>query len=334
MNDTFSELDDQALEWLVKLNSGQVSAAQEQAFFDWLHKSTAHQSAYLRAENLWQQADIVEKLTDATASVHTQESAALPRKFHKSTRQFAYGNWAIACCALFVIFTIGFITLAPSPTHYHLVSAIGEQRQITLEDGTQLLLNTNSELDVEYSDDHRLARLQRGEVYFDVHPNAQRPFDVLTNSGTVRVLGTHFAVHQQAKDAIVIVLEGRVALGKTPKSTREFSPIVELHANEQLSLQQAYNGNHPHAINAKSALAWRDKQLVYQKQKLALVIEELNRYFAVKIALPNKAIGERDITAVIQLGELEATLNALCQPLNLKAQFAPNRHEVLLIPQD
>ncbi|RZA09090.1 MAG: FecR family protein [Moraxellaceae bacterium] len=334
MNSRICELDEQALEWLVKLNSGQVSAAQEQAFFEWLHTSTAHQAAYLRAENLWQQGDIVEKLTSTEASAETQKLDAQPRTSYRPNRQLVFGNWAIASCALLVIATIGFITLSPSPTHYHLVSAIGEQRQITLEDGTQLLLNTNSELDVEYSGKHRTATLQRGEVYFGVHPDAQRPFNVITRFGMVRVLGTHFSVHQRSDDAVITVLEGRVALGKKPTSDQHFSPVVELHANERLSLQQAQHGGLPNAINAKSALAWRDKQLVYQKQKLALVIEELNRYFAVKITLSDTATGERDITAVIQLGELEATLNALCQPLNLKAQFTADRREVLLAPRN
>ncbi|MEY4590422.1 MAG: hypothetical protein RL497_2498 [Pseudomonadota bacterium] len=344
-------LDDQALAWLVRLNSGApLPKAQEDAFLAWLQASSAHQAAYIRAEHLWQQADIVDTLTRSANANTSNPALARTNKTQKPALAWPFGNgawpfgnmvwpfgnwsgnWAAAYCALFIIIAIGVFTLRTSPTRYHLVSAVGEQRQVTLEDGSQLLLNTNSQVDVEYTQGRRIANLIRGEVYFDVQSNPQRPFDVLTEFGMVRVVGTHFSVRQQQSDATVTVLEGRVALGKKPTSKQEFSALVELNNNQQLSLQQAHNGDNPKPLNAKTALAWRDKQLVYQKQKLALVVSELNRYFAVKISLSDAAMGDKDITAVIQLGDLKTTLAALCQPLNLHAQYAANNREVILIP--
>ena len=89
-----------------------------------------------------------------------------------------------------------------------------------------------------------------------------------THQGMVRVLGTHFAVQQQAADTLVTVLEGRVALGPATNAEQVFNPLVELRPNQQLSLQEAQQGVHPHAVNAKAALAWRDKQLVVVKTTL------------------------------------------------------------------
>lgn len=332
-----SALDDEALAWLVKLNSGGVSAPEEQAFFDWLQRSTAHQAAYLRAEQLWEQAAILNSLP---VSSSTDSSTLATPKPHKKPKRPAYaapsklllGNWAIALGALIAVVALGFFNGPRNSTHTNWVSAIGEQRQISLQDGTRIVLNTNSHLEVDYSRNHRRARLVRGEAYFDVHPNPERPFDVETTHGMVRVLGTHFAVQQQTSDTLVTVLEGRVALGTAVSAEQPFNPLVELRPNQQLSMQAAYQGAHPHAINAKAALAWRDKQLVVQKQTLASVLEELKRYYPIAIHLADPALGEREITAVLQIGALDSTLAALCQPLHLSPQYSEDRTSVTLKP--
>lgn len=332
-------LDDQALTWLVKINSGQVSAAVEQEFFEWLHTSTAHQTAYLRAEQLWEQSAVIAKLPSNDSAEVTpaiaRDEPLIPRLRPQSPAYTApskllLGNWAIAFTALIAVVVLGFYNSQASFTHSNWVSAIGEQRQISLEDGTQIVLNTDSHLEVDYSRNHRRARLIRGEAYFDVHPNPERPFDVETNQGMVRVLGTHFAVQQQAADTLVTVLEGRVALGTSSASEQPFKALVELRPNQQLSIQEAHQGTAPHSINAKAALAWRDKQLVVQKRPLNEVIEELKRYYPITIHLADPALGQREITAVLQIGSLDNTLTALCQPLNLTPQFSADRSSVTL----
>ena len=331
-----SVADDQALAWLVKLNSGRVSAAEEQAFFAWLHSSTAHQAAYLRAEKLWEQSSVLATLPLDSHKQPTQQPASRLKpkpSTYKLPSKLLLGNWAIAVCALLAVVALGLFSGPSSSSHTHWVSAIGEQKQIRLEDGTQILLNTNSQLEVDFSRDHRLARLVRGEAYFDVHPNPARPFDVETMQGMVRVLGTHFSVQQQAADTLVTVLEGRVALGAAAAPEQPFKALVELLPNQQLSLQQAATGSAPRTINAKAALAWRDKQLVAQKQPLVEVVEELERYYPVNIDLAEPALGAREVTAVIQISALDVTLAALCRPLNLIPQYSPDRTRVTLKPQ-
>ncbi len=344
-----SLLDDQALTWLVKLSSGRATEADEQAFFDWLHTSTAHQAAYIRAEQLWETSAILDRLPSLDRIQDVEPApmqapprlAELPAPAPRSTQapgfakpsKLMLGNWAIAACALLAVVALGIFTGQPADRHYHLVTAVGEQQEISLEDGTRLLLNSNSQLDVAYSDKHRRARLVRGEVYFDVYPNPKRPFDVETNAGMVRVLGTHFAVREHNQDAVVTVLEGRVALGQRPLAAEAFSAQVELGHNQQLSLQQARQGSQPLTINAKAALAWRDKQLVFQNQPLAKVVEELKRYFPVTIALADAGLEQQKITAVIQIGSLDDALAALCHPLKLEPHYSADRQKVTLKPK-
>lgn len=350
MNNLNSEIDDQALAWLVKLNAGNVSDAQEAEFFSWLQVSDLHQKAYLRAESLWEQADVVAKIGHSHQYVQHPEDK---NDEQKNVLKFAPGpaqtmqqnnppgkkdmsvngpaGWAMAACTLLAVGIGGFYTFYPSQKNYHLVSQVGEQQQILLEDGSRVLLSSNSQLDVQLTARHRIATLSQGEVYFDVSRNLQKPFEVITKAGMVRVLGTHFSVRQQADgDAIVTVAEGRVALGKLPQENQSFAPLKELHNNQQLSLKQAAMGATPQSINAQIALAWKEKQLVFQKQKLNFIVAELNRYFALNITVPNTDLGEKEITAVIQLSDVKTTLNTLCQALKLQAEFAPNGQDIVL----
>lgn len=336
MQKQFTQIDDEALIWITKLNSGDVSPALEQEFFAWLNTSDSHQAAYIRAEALWQRGAVI---TQLCSSNHTRTDNTA-RKFDEAPNNFSTKivkskakpiiQLAIAACAMAAAVTGYF--LLPTPTHrQHLVSAIGEQKEYFLEDGSRVILNTNTELNIELTDAARKANLVRGEAYFDVQPNPKRPFDVSTHAGLVRVLGTHFSVRQLPNDAQVTVEEGRVALGAN-LTGQAFTPWVELKTNQQLSFNQAKAGEAAQTISSQSALAWRNKQLVFKKQPLARAIEELMRYYDVTIQIDDPSIQAKEITAVIQLSDLPSVLGALCQPLNLQAEFSSDKRRVQLKP--
>ena len=93
-----SALDDEALAWLVKLNSGHLSLSEEQAFFAWLHSSTAHQAAYLRVEELWEQSAVIATAADiATAPVEGATATPPPTGRKKQAHPYkAHPNCCLA----------------------------------------------------------------------------------------------------------------------------------------------------------------------------------------------------------------------------------------------
>lgn len=331
----FTQIDDEALVWITKLNSGNVTQTLEQEFFAWLNTSDSHQAAYIRAEALWQRGAVITQLcpsdhacTDRAAKICSASKQSPSSKKAFKTHSKPIIPWAVAACALAAV-VAGYFMLPTQTQRQHLVSAIGEQKEYFLEDGSRIILNTNTELDIELTHTTRKANLLRGEVYFDVQPNPKRPFDVHTNTGMVRVLGTHFSVRQLPTDVRVTVEEGLVALGaNTPQQT--FTPWVQLKTNQQLSFKQAQAGESAQTISSQSVLAWRNKQLVFKKQPLAAAIDELMRYYDVTIQIDDPAIQAKEITAVIQLHDLTNMLGALCQPLNLQAEFSTDKRIVRL----
>lgn len=305
---------DEAIHWLARLNSPQLSAAEEREFTQWLEASALHQAAYIKAEELWERGGALAKLRE-------------PQK--TNVFQFApWQGWALACtCLLAVAFTV--LLKFNGTSEYNYQTAMGEQQELQLEDGSHIVLNTNSKLHASFNRNNRTIYLTQGEVFFEVKKDG-RPFDIITTQGTVRVLGTRFSVYQTLTDTLVTVVEGRVGLGEKTTAQNDFKPSVVLEANQRLSLEAAKSGQHAETVNANAALAWRKKQLVFKGQNLNQVIVELGRYFPETINLANPELGTKEITAVIQLSDLKTTLDTVALSLGLEAEFDPVNHKALL----
>lgn len=300
-------LDDIAITWLARLSSGEVSPAVEHEFFAWLQASPEHQAAYLRAESLWQRGAALAQLKPA-------RPMPMPQRLRPRL------SWGLGLAAAIVLAVPAYLSFERgTQEHYSLTTQYGEQKSLQLTDGSRVTLNSHASVDIDYSRHGRHVRLTQGEVFFDVAPNPDRPFDVITQAGAVRVLGTHFAVRQTANDALVTVLEGRVALAASIEDLVAQHPAVVLTNSQELSLKNAAAGGAPQVVNTKTALAWRNKQLIYQNEPLAKLVGDLVNFYGVPIELPPE-LADRPITAVIQLGSLEQTLRTLA-PLDLAAQF-------------
>lgn len=297
--------ENEAIQWLVRLNSPQLSDADEQAFMHWLGASPLHQAAYIKAEELWERGAVLARVSEP------KKAAEFPLA--------AWQGWSLACSAVMVIALV--IFLKPGKAiEYDIETVMGEQKTVELQDGSRVVLNTNSRLHITLENSNRHVELLQGEVLFEVKKDG-RGFEVNTREGTVRVLGTRFSVYQMSSDTQVTVAEGSVALGEITNGA--FKSRAVLKPNERLSLLAAKAGRSPEKISSASELAWRKHQLVFRGQTLNQVIEELGRYFPEKIHLDNPALGQREITAVIPLSDAQTTLTAVGKALGFSVQANP-----------
>lgn len=301
-----------AIEWLARLNAANLSEQQEQAFFAWLEESPLHQAAYLEAEQLWQRGEVLARVQPRTTTLWPKLA------------------WPALATACVLVLALVLVPLINNPADELYQTAIGEQKKIQLEDGSTLELNTGSRVRVSFSRDQRVVHLEQGEVFFEVAKNTARPFNVFTQTGQVRVVGTRFSVRQLQRDALVSVQEGTVALGVTASDPDTFVPGSLLNANQQQTLTAAINGESPQTLDAASALAWRKRMLVFNGQSLAVVIAELQRYFPVTIELENKQLAATQVTAVIRLQDLRTTLSVLESSLGLRSEYDDAGKKVVL----
>lgn len=199
-------------------------------------------------------------------------------------------------------------------------TTIGEQRSITLADGSTVQLNSLSKIRVRFSENERVIDLLEGQALFSVAKDAQRPFIVRSGDVRARAVGTQFDVYRKKSATVVTVVEGRVAVEReaqrafaesepqsTPtsasnESTHEHSytfgegPLV-LSAGEQVTVAGAGEVNQPVAANVSAAVAWTERKLIFTSTPLSSVVEEFNRYSKAQLII-GENVDDIPITAV------------------------------------
>ncbi len=196
---------DQAAAWLVRLDGerGPELRADLQA---WMARSPEHRAAITRLAKLWDQMNV---LTELAVPLDKPAAAADTGPLH----WLAGARWPALAASLvlaLVVWQSVPVDLGRSNGLY--ATAIGEQRSLDLADGSRLQLNTGSEVQVRYGEQHRDIYLLAGEVHFDVAKNPDKPFRVFAGKGRVQAVGTAFTVYLKDRDIDVTVTEGRVAL--------------------------------------------------------------------------------------------------------------------------
>ncbi len=228
------------------------------------------------------------------------------------SRPNPYRRWSrVAAVGLLLVVAglVLYLTLGDR-TGQRTVRSGAEVATVTLPDGSEVLLNKNSELrwtPKAYNTTERLVSLE-GEAYFAVSPDAARPFRVQTASTEVRVLGTSFNVraYPTETDTEVAVLEGRVLF----RSGRD---SLHLQADQ---CGRAFAEKSPalEPMNASNAIAWQTGQLVFRDAPLLQVVRQLEHFFTVRIEWEDAAhtsAGSCTVSAKWTDPELDQVLTAL-----------------------
>ena len=304
--DPTTSLAEQAAFWWQVFQDGEATAADHREFADWTSRSREHVEAYLEVALLhkalkaksvhWPQTSADELIRDARAA--PPEPVQLPQHAPSGTRREedhgAKPRWrfalAAAATAIFAIIGSGIWWTLGQTKYYE--TALGEQRQVTLCDGTRVTLNTASKIEVKLRKSCRNVRVVRGEALFDVASDPKRPFDVNAANATMRALGTQFNVDTRPEQTTVTVVEGKVAFvsGQVPV----------LAAGDQLIITAAGAVTISHGVNVNAALAWTRKQLVFENRPLGEVAEEFNRYNRGRIVIDSESLRAEKVTGTFQ----------------------------------
>jgi transmembrane sensor len=304
---------DTAIEWMVRLQSPELTELEERQFFAWLEASEEHQRAYIAAEKLSERADVVQALAASNEASVVQATAS---------RRSWYPQAIAASVVLFVtVALVQFWGVWDIETYR---SVVGERRQIVLSDGSTVILNTHSQLRVKkmQSGEPRLVYLDRGEAFFDVASDNGRAFLVETAQGAVKVLGTQFTVHTVAQDTWVTVLEGKVAIADSSAdalASQTGEQDAVLVADQQLSVVQAAKGISPESVDAVALTSWQQGKLVYNGVSFEVVVKDLSRYFEGELRLGADALKSVKMVAVLEITDKASTIAALETAFNVVA---------------
>jgi len=297
-----------AMEWQAQLSSDRLNAAQRLAFENWLTQSTENAAAWRAVNDFWNGLDDV--------SLDELGIDAAPPKIRALPPQRRYRRTGLTLAAS-VLLVAGLIY--PEIDNYlaDYRSATGQQRQVALEDGSTLLLNTASAVSVDYSPERRLVTLHSGEAFFTVAANPGRPFIVQTDAGQVQALGTAFDVKREGDAAFVTVFEHAVKVTSRSGAVKD-----RLAEGERLQFSRDRLGPAGH-IDLQRAAAWHRRRMVFQDRPLAEVVAELDRYRPGKILVIGVAIEKLPITGVFSIADTDVALASIEQSLPVKVRKLP-----------
>jgi len=187
----------------------------------------------------------------------------------------------------------------------------------TLNDGSIVYIAQNTELGfpVEFESGSRNVEL-KGEAFFDIAPDAVKPFIIETNGFVIQVLGTAFNVKTNNADEFMLTVDrGKVKVMRVNDPSDE----VFVSGGEQIILSA--KGLEKSKYIIRDSEMWFKQRMHFKDETLKNIINVLNRNFNTKFAVADKATGDRILTVTFQSESTETMAELICVALNLKSQI-------------
>jgi transmembrane sensor len=281
-----------------------LSADERVALEGWLAEHPRHAGALLRAQAALSSID--RAIAPEPAPVVEDAAPSAPR----SRRWVIAGAGGIAAAA-----AITAVVGLRGASADHVATGPGEIRRMPLADGSIAAMDADSELRIALAEDARRIDLARGQVWFQVAKDRQRPFIVDAGIAKVQAVGTAFSVMRTGDDVRIAVTEGRVAIWASNAS----GAISILDAGEFAAFRSdgtaPVTGSAPSAI--ERSLAWREGEIALEGETLDEAVAAFNRYNRQRLVVRDPVLGRERLVGLFQLNNpvgfartLEATLDA------------------------
>jgi transmembrane sensor len=289
--------------WIVRLHGANRTPELEAGFRRWLAANPENAQEFERVTAVWE------------AAPHAS-TAGLPR-VSQWKRPSARYRWALAV-VLLAACGVGAWLAATYSRDPVLVTGIGEQRLVPLEDGTRLTINSDSELKVDYTPGERRVHLIRGEAFFEVAHNPNRPFIVTAGDQQVTAVGTAFEVRYEPDHIDVTLVEGKVSVtstteqapaplkdsvSTTPKiGTKAATRAYLMTAGERLRIAKA-GPSKLDEPRVEAVTAWRRGEVMLDDTPLSDAVAEMNRYNKSALVIDESRIADLKVSGIYHTGD-------------------------------
>jgi len=327
--------------WVVRLENGKLSADAYAEFQAWQRRSPAHREALSRLTTLWSDFDILENLASPVPESDLSEGGA------KTSPTFPWRILGSIAASAVVMLGAAFwyanshrpvskspVTLA-SIVRQHYETAIGAQKTVRLPDGSKVLINTDTSLDVAFSAGRRDVYLRRGEAFFDVVHNGKRPFTVAANKCLIRDIGTEFDVRLMDHVVEVAIAKGSVELahsngasGSGDRRLGVFNAGTSIAFDERIERSEQISQE-----DMSRKLSWREGALDYDGEPLSKVLADFSRYSGIDFELRDESLKSFPVGGHFEISKLDKIFPALTN-FGLRARWLDARHVVLYSAND
>lgn len=248
---------------------------QDQAELDaWLSQSKAHCAAFWRLEAAWER-------THRLAALKP-ERVAIGRSAERTQNAPPWLRMAAGAAAIGIVGVIaGLAMMWPRDAVYE--TPVGGRERVTLADGSQIELNTDTVLRARITAQSRSATLVRGEAYFRIRHDADHPFVVTAGARRITDLGTTFTVRNDAGEVRVALFEGKARFESAEDAQGKH--IMLTPGDQVIATAEHVELSHDKPQVLATDLGWRRGVVIFKRTTLAEVAAEFNRYNEIKLVI-------------------------------------------------
>lgn len=310
------KISETAARWFIRMQEAAPDAPERSQFEAWLMQSPLHQQEYLSISDAWQGIDSMNELQVLAQA--KQADVFFKQDERKKTMRKMVGTIS-TCLALMFIGWAGhhqYQTWQATPT-LQLASQTTRAQLITqtLEDGSHVTLNANTQIEIKYYRHQRHIELLKGEAIFEVQPDTDRPFVVETDRIKVTVLGTRFAVNKLKALERVSVDHGKVEVASKTGAEKLILQNNQVAELKQASLKTRSN------VSAQDYFTFTSGTLIFNQADLPEIAETLTRYNPTPVI--TDGLSKDHISAVVAIKDTNNFISTLPRIANIHIRQTP-----------
>lgn len=309
-------IEQQAAQWLERREKAGWSAADQAALDAWLDEAAGHKLAYWRMEHGWAKVGRLAALREVPPP-------------NRTSRRLRLWKSAAVAASLAAVVAIGLLLLdmLPDRSREHYETPVGGRQTLPLRDGSRVELSTDTRMRAAVTEAVREIWLDRGEAYFEVRHDAQRPFVVWAGDRKVTVLGTKFSVRRDGDEVRVAVAEGRVRV-EPAKPDAPMRPEVLGQGDIVVAKGASTLVASASVEQVANALSWRRGMLSFDQTTLAQAAAEFNRYNATKLVLGDPDAAQIRIGGTFEAENADAFARLLGSAYGLRVEHRDGEIEI------
>ena len=296
--------------WVARMDAGDLPAEDEARLEAWLSEDDRNQGLLLRAHAAWLAVD--DGLAMGKAPQAAPDAVPITQPLWRRRHVLA-GAMAASMAAVVARFTL----FNPGQSY---ATNLGEIRRVPLADGSVMTMNSATDLAVRMEEHSRHIDLDRGEAWFEVAKDAQRPFVVAAGPVKAQAVGTAFSVRRRDAGVEVLVTEGVVDTW----SDHEQQKRIRLVAGQRLLITDKAVVHYGPAEmgSVERSLAWRTGMVSLSGTTLADAADEFNRYNRRQLLVSDPEIAGEQMAGQFRFNDPEGFAIAVRNSFNLRVDMS------------
>lgn len=307
-------IDEVAADWAARLDRGPLSSEEEAALEAWLSGDARRRGAMLRAGAVSMLSESAQALGRDFRPAAAKGIGSAPRPLVSRRKMLGWaGTGSVAAATI--------IALGLSARAAAITTELGEVRRVTLDDGSSLILNTQTSVRVHYSDDVRRIEMLYGEAYFSIVRDGRRLFVLDGTTSPLRTTQALFRIRKlTGRPADILVEQGSVSLDPI------YAPgpmLIPAHSRLILSPGKFAEPQPISPDLIARELAWRDGKIAFEGERLDQAAAEFARYSKARIEIRDRDLASEPVTGLFSAGDPAGFGRAIAQAFGAKFEERP-----------